>query len=71
MEVGKLSHKILNACFHRIDVISDFEMWVDNNWGDELTIVVNKEQNTYMYAYGNVRTVIDNTNDYIWYKFKE
>lgn len=71
MNKGELTYKFLNKWFHRVDVILDFEMWEHNNWGEEYMIVVNKKQNTYMYAHDDFRTIIYNTNDYEWYKIKE
>ena len=65
-----MTYNELNTRFHRIDIILGFEMW-ENNSGDECIIVVDKEQNTYMYSYDDFRTIIYNANDYIWYKFKE
>ena len=62
-----MTYNELNTRFHRIDTILNFELWENNYCGDECIIVVDKEQNTYMYAYDDFRTIISNVNDYIWY----
>lgn len=71
MEQGKLSYKWLNACFHRIDIILEFELWEHNNCGEDGMIAVNKENDSYTHAYDNFRAIIHNMDDYTWYKFKE
>lgn len=71
MKKGKLSHKGLNAFFHRIDSILHFEMWEHNECGEDLMIVVNNKNDTYIHTCDDFRTTINNIDDYTWYKFKE